>query len=201
MEADERRAVGGLPADDQRDVFAQVVGAAEGDDLGLFVGGERQARARGDLQGPRIAQRRGILDRDRDRLARRHGRDEEGRQDPGEQRQLHRRLGLGPPAQRIGAERALERRGEIERRVGDRARRGEVERLGSADQHRGVRIGCLALVGELEGRRARCGDQRQLRGALVAGRGLNRQQRRSVAYLERPSMAQRVDRLSRPSGR
>ena len=38
MQPHQRRMVGRLLADHQRNVFAHVIGAAEGDDLGIFTG-------------------------------------------------------------------------------------------------------------------------------------------------------------------
>src|SRR5690606_19803387 len=117
----------------QRDVLAHVVRAAEGEDLALTGCVRRQVRARGDRQRRGVAPGREILDRDRDALTRWFWDDEKGRQDAREQRQLHRRFGLGAPRQGFGAERALERGGEVERRISDRPRRGEVERLDGAN--------------------------------------------------------------------
>jgi hypothetical protein len=48
MEADQRRAVAALLADDQRDMLAQIVDAAEGDDLGVVAGRDGQPRPAGD---------------------------------------------------------------------------------------------------------------------------------------------------------
>ncbi len=197
MQADERRAVGRLPPDHQRDVLAHVVGAAEDDDLGGLARRDRQARARGDLQPAGVAQRGDVVHGDRNRFAGGHGRHEERRQDAGDERQLHRRFGFGAPRQGLGAKRALERGDQVERGVGDRARRGKVERFGGADQHRRVRVGRLALVGELEGRGARGGNQRQVRCGFAPGRGLYRQEQGRLADRQRPAVAQRVDRLRR----
>ncbi len=54
MEPHQRRALGGLLPDDQRDMLAGVVGAAEHHDFGVLDRGDRQARAGGH------GQRRGI---------------------------------------------------------------------------------------------------------------------------------------------
>ena len=71
-----------------------------------------------------------------------------------------------------------------------------------ADQHRRVGIGRLALVGELERRRAGGRDQHRRaprieRGERASVGGLDRQQQRRAADLDRPAVAQRVDRAPR----
>ena len=73
-------------------------------------------------------------------------------------------------AERRGLERALERRGEIERRIGDRGRGVEVDPGRAPDQHRLGRQR-LALVGELQRRRAVAGDQQGGRRAVAVERG------------------------------
>ena len=50
MEAHQRRYLAILLADNQRNMLAHVVGRAEGDDFGVFAGGDGQARARSDGQ-------------------------------------------------------------------------------------------------------------------------------------------------------
>ena len=54
MEAHQWRAVTVLLPDHKRNVFAQVVGGAEGDNLGLLAGAYRQMGARGDGQMPGV---------------------------------------------------------------------------------------------------------------------------------------------------
>jgi hypothetical protein len=64
-----------------------------------------------------------------------------------------------------------------------------------------MRVGRLALVGELEGRRARGRDQRESGARFASRGGFDRKQRRRRADRQRPAVAQRIDRLRRPPGR
>jgi hypothetical protein len=64
-----------------------------------------------------------------------------------------------------------------------------------------MRVGGLALVGELERGGAGGGDERKVRGGFAAGRGFDRQQQGRLADLERPAVAQRVDGLRRAARR
>jgi hypothetical protein len=63
-----------------------------------------------------------------------------------------------------------------------------------------VRVGRLALVGELEGGGAGGGNEREVRTRFAARRRLDRQQQWRLADPQRPAMAQRVDRLRCPAG-
>ena len=101
-------------------------------------------------------------------------------------------------AERRGLERALERIGEIERRIGDGGGGVEVDPAASDDQHRLVRQRLL-LVGELQRRRPVAGDQ-QVRGPVaVESReplrigGLDREER-DFADRHRPAAPEGVDR-------
>jgi len=148
-----------------------------------------------DLELPQVPERSDIADFDGNRLAGGLGGDEERWEDTGVQRQLHRRFGLGLPGQRVGPKRPLERCEEIERRIGDRPGGGKIERLGCADQHRRMRVGRLALVGELERGGPGGGNQRAVGRRVAARCGFYRKQRWRLADRQRPAVAQRVDRL------
>jgi len=98
-----------------------------------------------------------------------------------------------------GAERSLQGGREVELRIGERGRCGEIEPGRALDQHRCVGVGGGDLVGELQRRGAARTDEQ---GSLAvgvefgeAGRvgGLDRQQRHAVD-LDRPAAPQRVDR-------
>ena len=166
MQPYQRRAVAALLADHQRDMFPKVVRRAEGDDLGLFAGCNRQPRARGKLEAHRIAPFGKIAGRHRLNLAHRCEIDEEGRQHARQPRQFHRRARGLAMLDMLGKERALHRIHQVERRIGQRAGQFEVERLRGADQDRGIGLCRLALVGELERCRA-CGRNQHARGGCA----------------------------------
>jgi hypothetical protein len=175
----------------------RVAVGAEGDDLALLGEAVGQARARHDPEVGASAERGDIGCGDA-RFRFPVGADEQGRQQAGEPRQpQRRRLGFWR-VERHGPERALERVGEVERRIGDRGRGGEVEPRAAGDldgraRHR------LALVGELERRRAVAGDE-QVGGRiavkpgerLLVG-GLDGEEE-ALVYRHRPAAPEGVDR-------
>ena len=189
--------VAALRADDQRDMLAQVIARAEGDDLGVLARLDRQARAGLDGELHRILER-GEIGGGHLRGGVYPCRDHEGRQDPGQPRQFHGRDRCGLRGARIGTEGAAHRFGQIERRIGKAARGMEREGFRAMDHHRHVRFCGIALVGKLQRGRARMADQ-QPRGIEpgLDERGLGRQQiERAIFRLDpdRPAMAQRVER-------
>ena len=146
-------------ADDQRDMLARVVGAAEGDDPRIVGGGHGQPRARGDLQPRGIGKGADVGSFQRHRFAGILGIDQKGGQHAGEAGEVERGARLLLPFEGHGLKRPLERVGHVERRIGDRQRGRQVEPVGTAHQHRLARGGGFDLVGQLERRRARGGDQ------------------------------------------
>ena len=151
-------------ADHQRQMLRAAIIGAEGNDLRIFGVGQRQPGAAGNVdaghrrrQGKRgfgravngnfcPGQRHGI-----------NGRDQAGVLDQCNRGTCRCRIA----GQRAGAERALERGGEIEHRVGDGAAAGQIEPVRPVYPHR-FRIGRgrRNLVGEVEhGSAARGDDQ------------------------------------------
>jgi hypothetical protein len=195
VQADERRLAVGL-ADQQRDMLAGHLVGAEGDDLGIFRVGDRQVRARDDAQAVGILMR---VDVGRgDRFLADGGADEERRQQPGHPRETQRGGGQLGLDQRNRPERTLQRRRQIELRIGQRGRGVEIEPGRPLDQH--GRVGCrrIALVCQLQGRSAAGGKQQvglpgliERPQPLCVG-GLHREQRQ-LADRNRPAAAQRID--------
>ena len=136
-----------------------------------------------------------VITRKRLRLARVLRIDQKRRQDSRYPSQIERGFGTGDPLERFGLERTLERIAEIERGIAQRARGLQIERVGPADQHRGMRLGRLALVDQLERGSARGGDQHRRRARAVRDRRFSREQDRPGLQLDRPAVAQRIDRL------
>ena len=196
MQPDQRNTVGRVLADDQRDMLARVVGAAEGDDPRIIGGGHGQPRARGDLQPRGIGKGAHIGSLQRHRFAGILRIDQKGGQHAGETGKVERGARLLFPFERQRLERPLERVGHVERRIGDRQRGGQVEPVGTAHQHRLARRGGFDLVGQLERRRARGRDQHG-RSRQLAESGFDRLQQRGPFDGERPAVAQRVHRLRR----
>ena len=122
MQPDQRNAIGRLLADDQRDMLARVVGAAEGDDPRIVGGGHGQPRARGDLQPRGIGKGADVGRVQRDCFAGIFRIDQKGGQHAGEAGEVERRTRLLLPFERQRLERPLERVGHVERRVGNRQR-------------------------------------------------------------------------------
>ena len=194
MEPDQRRQVSALPADNQRDMFAQVVGRAERNDFRFLACGNWQPGAGGDGEVRCVLPRGKIGGRDGLRLPCGYGIDQERRQYPGQPRQLQRRSRCAPVIQMLGGERTLHRVDEIERRVGHRAGMGQVEGFRAPDQHRRIGLCCFALVGKLERRSARGGDQHAPGGNPLAEAGFCRQQGEGTVEFKRPAVTQRIDR-------
>ena len=193
MQPHQRRALGGLGADDQRDMFAQVIAGTESDDLGRIASRHRQVRATGHDQMRGILPCHQVGRSDRLGLARHLGQHQESRQDPRQPRQRHRGARCLRVGQSLGAERAFEGMDQIERRVGDDQRLSKVERFGPANQHRGFGDRRGALVGQLE----RCGtgrrDQHHRRGEPGREAGFGGEQRQRIVDDHRPAMAQCVE--------
>ncbi len=152
-------------ADDQGDMLGRILGRAKGDDLGILRRRRRAgARARGDEQAGRIGVGRrasaiGIATAASSGAIRT---DEEGRQQPGEPRQLQSRSAPHRAcAERDGAERPFSGLSEIPRRIGERHRGGRrsIQRACAPRAPADRATGGVALVGELERRRARGADQ------------------------------------------
>ena len=118
---------------------------------------------------------------------------EKRRQYPRQPRQLHRGLGGGGVGDRFGAEGAFQRVFQIQRRVRQGARRRQIEYFRPPDQHRVVRLGRLALIGQFQRGGARGGNQHVARGDIGAKARFRRQQR-DAAQPDRPAMAQRIQR-------
>ena len=135
MEPHQRQHIAALLADDEGNMLAQVVAAAEGDDLGLLAWGHRQAGAGGDGEVRGVAPVGQIGARQADRLFRRGGVDKESRKNARQPCQLHRGAGLGHVSDGLGHERPLQRPDQIQRRVGQSAGGGQIEGFGRADQH------------------------------------------------------------------
>ena len=185
-------------ADDQGDMLGRVAVGAEGDDLAFLGEAVGQPRARDDAQVRAGAERHDVSRGDA-RLGGAVAAGEQGRQQPGQPRQAQRRLGGRRRAERRGLERALERSGEVERRIGDRGGGVEVDPGRAADQHRLGRQR-LALVGELQRRRAVAGDEQGGRRVVaVEGRqplgvgGLDGEEG-DVVDRHRPAAPEGVDR-------
>ena len=66
------------------------------------------------------------------------------------------------PFEHFRPKRPFQRSGQIEGRVGQRARRGKIEGFGGTDQHGGMGLCRFALIGEFEGCGTGGGNQRKL---------------------------------------
>ena len=150
MEPDERRAFAVLFTDHQRDMFAQIVSRTERHDFRILTSGDRQVRARRNRQPGGISPYFKVGHRNGLQIARRLRINEEGRQNTCQPRQFHRGASGGHVAQRFSRERAFHRMSHIECRIGDSASEFQIERLSRADQNRGFRCRCFALVRQFE---------------------------------------------------
>ena len=159
VQADERRCAGRL-ADEQRDVLACGVGGAEGDDLCVFGPGDGEAGAGGDFEAARILVRGDVGGGDRVAGVMADPREPGGKQ-PGDPRQLQRGACGVLLGERHAAKRSLERRRQVELRIGQRSRGVEIEPGAALDRDRRDRIGGVALVGQFERCRAPCGQQHE----------------------------------------
>jgi len=113
MEAHQRLAVAGLPADDEGHMFAQVGVGAESDDLCVLAGRDRQARPGDDLECLRIGIGTKVARRDWHGLARSLGVHQKGRENARNPRQFQRGGGGFGPVERDRLERALQRIAQI----------------------------------------------------------------------------------------
>ena len=128
-------------------MLAGHFGRPEGDDLDIFRAIDGQTRARRNRQPRGVLMRSDIVERD-DALCRAAGPGEERRQNACDSRELQGAGSQGGGGQGDGAERPLQRRREIELRIGKRRRHIEIEPRRAIDQYRRVRRGRFALIGE-----------------------------------------------------
>ena len=108
VQADQRGAIRALPTDDQGNVFAHVVNAAKGHNLGIFRCCHGQVGTGCNRQGCHVTPDDEIGRRYGDTFACIDGIDKESGKDSGQTRKLHRRFCLFLPFQRVCKERPLE---------------------------------------------------------------------------------------------
>jgi hypothetical protein len=127
--------------------------------------------------------------------------DQQGRQDARQPRQRQCRFGGALMVDVFGHERALHRPVEVLCRIGQHPRGGQREGLGAPDQHWRFWHGSLALVGQLERHRAG-GRNQQARGSGAGGKaGFRRQEAQDAIDLDRPAVAQGIQRQGDAAGR
>ena len=166
MKPHERR-LAGEGADKEGDVLLAVVASAKGDNLRRGHVVERELRARDDID-------RGLRPF-ANHLIQRNGRVGGGRLKHPQSRKESRRASERKrrPARvhgfgRNSMERSPRRPVEVATRVGERKRRGRVEPIRALDHDGRLRIGGIALVGELQRRGAPAADHQPRAMAEVA---------------------------------
>ena len=191
-------------------MFAQIVGAAKGDDFRIFRRCHGQPRAGRDGEAGRIGEGVEIGGRYCLRLARSGRIDQECGKDAGDPRQFERCNGRILPGQRQGAERPLHGGREVERRIGHGQGGGQIERLHPRHQHRCMGRGGGPLVAKLQRRRAGGGDQHVMRRRIGSDCGFHRQQDAQFGlfailcralHRDRPAMPQGIHRQRHPARR